>query len=95
MVSAIKPVDGKLAAFQREEHAALVYIQHEHGGVFVTAYPHSSSSGKLDKAHFIIDYVSSPDHLAGIRGDARIQRHLTTFLKVGCAVTVQLPGQGC
>lgn len=77
-----KPLDGKAPKFEPEEHAALVYAQHEHGGVFVTVYPHSSASGKLDKGHFIIDFVPSPDHLAGIRGDARIRRHLATFLKV-------------
>jgi hypothetical protein len=36
MVSAVKPVDGKSPMLEREEHAALVYAQHEHGGVFVT-----------------------------------------------------------
>lgn len=78
----VKPLDGKAPKFEREEHAALVYAQHEHGGVFVTVYPHSSASGKLDKGHFIIDFAPSPDHLAGSRGDARIRRHLATFLKV-------------
>lgn len=82
LVSAIKPLDGKEPKFEREQHAALVYSQHEHGGVFVTVYPHSSASGKLDKGHFIIDFASTPDHLAGSRGDARIRRHLATFLEV-------------
>lgn len=82
MVSAFRPLDGRAPKFEREQHAALVYAQHEHGGVVVTVYPHSSASGKLDKRYFIIDYVPSPNDLAGSRGDARIGRHLATFLKV-------------